>query len=76
MTNRKPFQDVWDGNEEGFQPLLEGYTFATFRPPRLEKRAVSEDIWELIESCWVVDHQQRPDMHLVSSRIHSSFNGL
>ncbi|KAF4585127.1 hypothetical protein EYR40_001964 [Pleurotus pulmonarius] len=76
MTNRKPFQDVWDGNEEGFQPLLEGYTFATFRPPRLEKRAVSEDIWELIESCWVVDHQQRPDMQLVSSRIRFSVTSL
>ncbi|KAF4566227.1 hypothetical protein EYR36_011642 [Pleurotus pulmonarius] len=76
MTNRKPFQDVWDGNEEGFQPLLEGYTFATFRPPRLEKRAVSEDIWELIESCWVVDHQQRPDMQLVSSKIRFSITSL
>ncbi|KDQ23239.1 hypothetical protein PLEOSDRAFT_162732 [Pleurotus ostreatus PC15] len=76
VTNRKPFQDVWDGNEGGFQPILEGYTFDTFRPPQLEKRAVSQGILELIESCWAVDHQARPTMQSLSSRIHSSATGL
>lgn len=68
MTSEDPFHGLWDHLGE-LRSLVEKYTPATFRPSRPLKRLAVNDIWELAESCWEVDHSKRPRMQAIMSKL-------
>lgn len=45
-------------------------------PPRLHEPPLSDDIWELIQSCWVREASKRPGIEEVTKRMSTLFQSM